>query len=81
MTQNNIFTAFTYQIKIKERGRIISIQGQTIRCLIGDSCIKSNEDLADNLIFKWKINSAADHIVLAGTGACLVCQQLLKEQM
>lgn len=27
------------------------------------------------------MNSAEDHIVLVGTRACLVCQQLLKEQM
>jgi len=36
----------------KERGRIISVQGQTISCLIGNSCIKSDEDLAHNLILK-----------------------------
>lgn len=36
----------------KERGRIISVQGQTISCLIGNSCVKSDEDLAHNLILK-----------------------------
>lgn len=36
----------------KERRGIISVQGQTISCLIGNSCIKSDEDLAHNLILK-----------------------------
>lgn len=36
----------------KERQKIISVQGQTISCLIGNICIKSDEDLAHNLILK-----------------------------
>lgn len=36
----------------KESGWMISVQGQTISCLIGNSCITSDEDLAHNLILK-----------------------------